>query len=742
MNILRPFVALLSLASAPAVSGDPVETAAAVAAGERPRIGLVLSGGGARGAAHVGVLQVLKELRVPVDAVAGTSMGAVIGGLYAAGLEPVELEHVIADIDWQDAFRDRTSRDSLSFRRRQDDTGFLIKFDLGFNDGRLLLPKGIIQGQKLALILRELTLPVSGIDDFDELATPFRAVAADLATGDAAILSRGDLVTAMRASMSVPGVFTPVEDDGRLLVDGGLAKNLPIDVARAMGVDVVIAVDVGFPLRRVDELDSAVAIADQMLTILIRREADSQAATLSASDVLITPGIGDYSSTNFADVVSVIAPGAAATRAEAGRLAALALSEREYTRFVAARAAKRAPLPVPAFVRVRGDSPLSSRVIGSRLSVQAGEALDPARVADDAQRIYGLELFEHVDYSLVEQDRQLGLEYRTVARSWGPNYLRFGLSFEEDFEGSSEFNVGARYTRTAVNRLGAEWRTDLVIGTAPGLDSEFYQPLSFDLRYFVAPAVTANQRNIDVFDAAGAFARYRLSEAGASLAFGREIGLASDLRIGLRRSTGNALLRIGDAALPDIDFSEGAYFVQYRRDTFDDPEFPRSGSGIDILWERQRPELGADSNADLVVLQANRVVSFDRHTFAAGIDIATTEDGSPGVQNLFRLGGFLNLSGLDRGQIIGRHAGLARLIYYRRLGDTGGGLLDWPLYAGMSLEAGNVWDDRDEVTFESLRFNGSVFLGLDTFFGPLFLASGFSENGATTLNLFLGQPFR
>ena len=291
----------------------------------------------------------------------------------------------------------------------------------------------------------------------------------------------------MRASMSAPGVFAPVELDGQLLVDGGIAKNLPVDVGRAMGVDVIIAVDVGFPLRPADELDSAVAVADQMLTILIRREVDAQIRSLKQSDILLEPAIGAFSSTNFASVSEVIGPGANATRAASAALAAYSLTGDDYDAYLAKRGRKREAPPAPVFVDVVGDLPLSARVISSRLNYEPGTALDTASIAADAERVYGMELFETVDYSLIEIDGHVGLQYKTVARSWGPNYLNFGLRFEEDFEGTNEFNVGARYTRTAVNRLGAEWRTDLQVGTDPAVFSEFYQPLSFDLRYFVAP---------------------------------------------------------------------------------------------------------------------------------------------------------------------------------------------------------------------------------------------------------------
>ncbi|MEP7244591.1 MAG: patatin-like phospholipase family protein, partial [Gammaproteobacteria bacterium] len=304
----------------PLPATQPVVQAAAEAKDERrhPRIGLVLSGGGARGAAHIGVLKVLEDLRIPIDAIAGTSMGAVVGGLYATGFSAHDIERIVSTLNWQDAFKDRPPREELTFRRKEEDQNFLVKFPLGLKSKRFLLPKGLIQGQKLNQTLRKLTLPVASISNFDDLPTPFRAVATDLETGEAVVMGEGDLTSAMRASLSAPGVFSPVERKGRLLVDGGLSENLPIDVARKMDVDILIVVDVGFPLLKRDKLNSAPVISNQMLAILVRRDSDRQRATLTSQDIIIDPALEDASSFDFGIVKRAVA---------AGEKAALAATE-------------------------------------------------------------------------------------------------------------------------------------------------------------------------------------------------------------------------------------------------------------------------------------------------------------------------------------------------------------------------------------------------------------------------------
>ncbi len=286
-----------------------------------------MSGGGARGAAHIGVLKVLEENRIPVDVIAGTSMGAVVGGLYASGLSAGDIERVMTSVDWQDAFRDRPARTDLNFRRKLEDQNFLVKFPLGLKGRKFRLPRGLVQGQKLTQILRGLTLPVAQIQHFDDLAIPFRAVATDLVTGDRVILDHGDLATAMRASLSAPGVFSPVESEGRMLVDGGLSSNLPIDVAREMGVDVLIVVDCGFPLLERGKLVSVATVSNQMLAILIRHNTAEQRKTLHANDVVIDPALGDFSSLDFTEHDKAMRLGEEAARGQLQRLAALSIPE-------------------------------------------------------------------------------------------------------------------------------------------------------------------------------------------------------------------------------------------------------------------------------------------------------------------------------------------------------------------------------------------------------------------------------
>ncbi len=728
--------AILALASLPAA------VVAAAEANDRPRVGLVLGGGGARGAAHIGVLKELERQRVPVDVIAGTSMGAIVGGLYASGMSVADLEALTGSLDWAAALSDEPQREDLNFRRKQDDARFPIDLELGVRGSDLVLPQGVIQGQKLDLLLRDLTLHVSGIDDFDDLPIPFRAVASDIERGEAHVMGSGDLARAIRASMSVPGAIAPVEIDGRLLVDGGLIGNLPVDVMQAMDVDVIIAVDVEFPLYRRAEMDSALQISEQVLTILIRKETLRQVGRLGERDVLIRPELGVFPSTGFGNIVETIEPGERAARAQSDKLAGLALDEEQYAAYQARRSSVRREDRELAFVRVVHDGELAPEVLESRLSVAVGDPIDSAELAANADRLYGLQLYEHVGYSLVEDDRGTGVEYRATSKSWGPNILQFGVSLEEDFEGSTSFNIESRVTRVGLNRLGAEWRSDLRLGSDPRLFTEFYQPLSFDSRWFVAPRVELSQTNLNAFSLDQNVARLRVSEAEAGFDFGRELGRIGEFRIGAFRGIGETRVKVGDPSLSNEDFDSGGAFALLRIDSLDNARFPRKGTLAELRWTLSRPGFGADNNFDTIEGDIAKTWSRGKNSLQLGLGYATTLQSDNTVQDFFSLGGFLRLSGLERGEISGPHAAIARLVYYRRVGETTGGIVDTPIYLGASAETGNVWQSRSEMSLDSTLMSGSLFLGVDTFIGPVFFAAGFAEGGQTNVYLSIGTPRR
>ena len=738
----------------------------------RPRIGLVLSGGGARGAAHIGVLKVLEENRVPVDAIAGTSMGAVVGGLYASGLTASDIERIMTSVDWQGAFSDRPARKDLNFRRKLEDQTYLVKFPLGLKGRKFRLPRGLVQGQKLSQILRGLTLPVAQVQSFDDLAIPFRAIATDIVTGDRVVLDHGDLATAMRASLSAPGVFAPVEAEGRLLVDGGLSSNLPIDVAREMGVDLLIVVDCGFPLLERGKLDSVATVSSQMLAILIRHNTSAQRKSLTDRDVIIDPALGDFSSLDFTEHARAMKIGEEAARGASQRLAALSVPADEFQRIQAARGAVRSNPPTVSFLRVEPGSERYAGAIESLFGDQIGKPADATWLGKRVNDLYGQGNLEMLDYRVVPGSEPgtaadsgqggsepgigasaapaaassgYGLALTARRNSWGPNYLRFGLQLQNDFEGNSSFNAGMRGTLAEITKYGGEWVWDLQVGETPRAATEVYLPVGYRSRWFVAPHAEFEIRTLPLLDAnEHRLAEYRVRSTDFGIDLGRELGNYGEIRIGWGRDFGESTVLVGDPVLPTQEFDARTYFGEFRYDTIDNVNFPRAGATFELGWRAEREGKGvlADADADLLVYDQLYAHSWGRNTGIVWASAGMRMDNDIDlVRSFFSLGGFLNLSGLAPNSLVGPNFALLRGIYYRQIGDQGTGFLNVPVYVGASIEQGNVWGDRRDISFSGARTNGSVFLGLDTFLGPVYLATGFDDQGGSAYYLALGRTF-
>jgi NTE family protein len=721
------------LFGAPALAAEPPQ---------RPRVGLVLSGGGARGIAHIGVLKVLEEYRVPIDAIVGTSMGAVVGGLYASGMKASDIERLVKSVNWDDAFQDRPQRAELGFRRKQDDRNFLVRYSLGLQKGKLTLPKGLLQGQKLRQLLRKATLSVADIQDFDQLPIPFRALATDLETGEGVVMDSGDLVLAMRASMSAPGVFSPVERNGQLLVDGGLVDNLPVSIAREMNVDVLIVVDVSFPLYDRNELISPIHVTNQAFAILVRQRTREQLESLKPTDIVIAPALGGVTSIDFTRAPQALRAGESAARAVKDQLQRLSVAEADYLAWQRSHVAQTKDDTPIEFVRTDPGSERYEPLVQAVMKDVIGKPMDRDRIGRNLSDLYALDRFESIDYSLVEGDAGSGLEFRVKPKSWGPNYVRVGLSLEDDFEGNSRYNAALRFIRTEINRLGGEWLTDAQIGDNPRFFTEFYQPLTWNQRYFVAPQIDYEIRSLYPLDGAGErIAQYRISTLDGGIDFGRQFDNWGELRLGLRRGHGRSRVLVGNPDLPTGSFDRGGYFARLSYDKLDSVFFPRHGQQFQLEWRAERERLGADVSVDTVSMSWLLARSFDRHTLIFWTDVGTTVDDVPTPQDFFTLGGFWGLSGLAPHTLAGPHYGIGRLIYYRQIGRRGPGVFDFPTYAGISLEAGNVWQDRSDAAFSDLRKDGSLFLGVDTWLGPLYLGAGFEEGGNQAFYLFLGRTF-
>lgn len=714
----------------------PLDAAGAETTHERPKIGLALSGGGARGAAHVGVIKVLEELGVPIDYIAGTSMGSVVGGLYAAGMSAAEIERQFGRIDWDSVFSDPPSRPERSLRRKEDDKLYVVKTEIGVSDKGLKLPSAAVQGQKFDLILKALTLPVSDISDFDRLPIPFRAVAMDIATGEEVVIGSGDLAVAMRASMAIPAAFSAVEMDDRLLVDGGAANNLPISVVREMGADIVIAIDISTPLAGRDELANPLAVLNQLTGLLTRRNVEGQIKTLTAQDILLVPELGKIETMSFDKVLDAV---------EVGRKTALdQLDELERLAFNPAgngrdKQSAWTP-PVIRFIRFENDSRLQDSVLVEHLGVQAGEPFDSVRLERGIGRIHGLDIFESVRYDLVEEAGQTGIVVFARKKAWGTDALQFGLEFSSDITGDSQssYNVGATYTQMPLNSLNGEWRTALQFGEEPALATEIYQPLDPAARYFVHTAALWSNQTVRLYtDEDPAEVEYSVKRLGLSLGVGRNFGDWGEFRIGLQRAIGDADVSVGDASQPDFEFETGLFFARLRFDTLDNLYFPRSGNFGGLEWRAAREGLGSDDMFDQALLSLGHAKSWGDNTLIGSIRLNTTFDSDAPIQDRFRLGGFMRLSGLELNRLTGQHMGLVSMIYQRRLYKSE----LFPVYTGGALQLGNTWEERSDISVDDVIASGTLYLGADTPIGPVYIGYGQAEGGSKAGYLFLGQPF-
>ena len=728
--------AALALAGVvPALADAPPCAAAAVAG--RPRVALVLSGGGALGAAHVGVLEALEELRIPIDCVAGTSAGAVAGGLYAAGMSPAEIKEVLLTTDWSEMFDDRPSRRQLTFRRKVDDLTYLAPFEFGFSNGKLRLPRGLITGQKLDFALKTLTLRVVDVERFDDLPVPFRAVATDVVTGEMVVLDHGSLAEAIRASLSVPGVFAPVELDGRKLVDGGIVRNLPTDVARAMGAEVVIAVDLG--AERVDEekLGSLTGVSARTFSLFVRQNVDASAAL---ADVIITPDVRQFSAADFARGGEMVAQGVTAVRARASELAALAVPEREFAEYLRRqRRSRLVGLPIET-VQVAAPERVDARLIMRQVHTKPRSPLDLATLQGDLERIYSLGDFELVDFAVVPTDEGHALLIDAKAKPWGPNLVRLGVNLVSDLEGESAFNLLASYTMTRLNPLGAEWKTRVQLGEEPAVETEFYQPLDFDGHWFVAPYLRYYYRDVELFGGGQQLAEYRVRVAEGGGDLGYQLGRLGELRLGLVKGMADGDLRVGEAELAEVRIDRVGWLGRAVIDQLDNTAFPRAGGFAYAEWLGPRESLGSDDEYDRVAVEMFKPTTRGRHTLVGSLDLYSSLGSPLPYYDLFELGGLFRLSGLAPRQILGEKGGLAALVYYAQIGELRG-TLGRAIYAGASAEAGNLWARSDDPAWRDLKLAGSVFVGADTVVGPVYLAYGRSELGSGKFYLYVGRTF-
>jgi NTE family protein len=732
------FAIVLDAVAQPAQVEQPPKPAAA---GNRPKVCVVLSGGGARGAAHIGVLKVLEEYRVPIDCIVGTSMGALVGAAYATGMSIPEMETITDSISTELLFKEEPPRQEQSIRRKQDDLTILSSPEIGVGKGKMTFGKGLVSGVQLETVLRRLT-KVRGFHRFDELPIPFRAVATDLVTGRPVVFQEGEIANVMRASMSVPGAIAPAEFDGMMLVDGMLTSNLPIETARAMGADIVIAVNVGTPLLKREELSGIVGVAAQMLNILTEQNVRASLALLKPTDILISPELGDFTTADFDSLPQIAPLGEGATRKAADRLALLAVPPQQYAQ-VRQRQQVDVPSDVQAVDEIRFDTlrRVNPEFALSLMETKAGEPIDQAKLDADMLRLYGTGDFEHVKYRTIEEPGKRVLAVDATEKSWGPDYLRFGLGLSSDFKGDAYFDLLASYRATWLNSLGAEWKTDVQVGHTSGVITEFYQPLNAKGIFFVAPHAGIVRRSIDLYQSDQRIATYDVFYQRAGADLGLSFRRYGEFRLGVEGGTIRPTLSTGPANLTpgDEKIRQGAFTSRLIFDQIDSVHFPRSGARGVLNVYTSSSALGADRPYTKWALDGAGAYSFGDHTFSVGLNLGGKLGADPlPPYDQFQWGGFLHMSGYATGQFVSESLKFGRLMYYHRI--LRGSLFEGA-YGGFSLEIGKFGNPLVPGNAVGPLKSASVFVSADTIIGPAYLGYGRATDGNESFYFYLGREY-
>jgi len=715
----------------------------------KPKIGLVLGGGGALGLAHVGVIAELEKLGIKPDLIVGTSMGAVVGSLYAAGYDAKQLEEIAVTLDWPSLFQDQGARDRLDFRRKEEERTFSTSFKLSIQDGGIKLPSSVIQGQRLKNELTSYLTARAATDDFDQLPTPFRAVATNIETFEPHVMSQGDLGSAVFASMAVPGLLPPQSIDDKLLVDGGLAANVPVEIARNMGADILIVVNLASSLSKAEEIQDVFGVLGQLVTFMTLRNEKENLSKLTEQDVLLSPDLEDFSSTDFGKAVELIALGRQTIQGHEEALRRVAqLSHGSEDRI--AIAAETPPVRI-ADIRVENASTYPEDFILDAINQKRGEPLDHQQLKSDIDELYGTDEFSTVTYRLDTLGDGTGdLVVSVEPAERGNLYAQFGLNLATDFETDSDFNFLFGLIRRNLTDSGAELRGALSIGDDPALFAEFYQPTDVRHTWFWSAAGSVSRDKETIFDGgSSAVGEINIDRAALEIAGGRVFDRLLEVRAGVRHEWFRVRNSIGFEDLVTNSFDATTAVVRVSMDTLDDPFFPERGvlafaEYNQILNESDDGPQTSDVNGTLFAgtpLLDGTLFGRTEYGFSLNSDriVLETTTGTLESSGIQMLGGPGRLSGLTQDSLVGDHKLFGSLGYYRPIIQSGG-LFESALYAGASFEAGNVYGDLGEVDLESLLLGGTVFVSTSTPIGPVTLGVGLTEDDASAF-LRLGPTF-
>ena len=715
--------------------------ASAVEPDGRPTVGLVLGGGAAKGLSHVGVLKVLEDNQIPVDVIAGTSIGAIVGSLYASGYSVDEIETIATELDWNGIFADGTDRGKTRFRRKSDDFGFLTDIKITFDNGHLVLPSSLIQGQTFYQELSRILTRSYAVENFDQLAKPFRAVATDLSTGKPVVLKDGNLVSAVFASMAIPGLIPPVVRGDQYLIDGAFSNNLPVNLARDMGADILIVVEVGEGPKPAEELGNVVDVIRQLQVLLTIDNTTDQLANLSARDVLIKPDLSEVGIASFDEVGPIIKIGKNAAGAMLPALMKLSLSDTAWAEHKNQTPVIDTSPPHIDEIVVHQNTKLSDKVLRAGLSAEIGEPLDTEQLTRDIDKLYGDGVYRRISYQVLPEGDRNVLEITATQRDSADGYFRFGVSLDSNLEDKSAFRLGVAYTKPQINSWGGEFRSELLIGDRLDVRAEFYQPIGFEQSFFIEPSVRLARRKDDFFDDDDR-RRGRVKALGyrASLQGGELLGRWGELRTGLRYENIDLKFTDETLGLDKISIDDASVFGRFSIDTLNDLSFPTAGDLLRAEYSDHNGLLTGETDYEAFEIVALKPITHGRHTVLLSGQVSGAKGDGANLLGTSNLGGFLSLSGYSEDELSGNYSAMALAGYYYRL-NRKSPLFDAPVYIGGSLEAGNVYQDFEDIGFDNVIYAGSVFAGLDSPIGPIFLGFGFNDEGRQSVYFSIGSFF-
>ncbi len=705
----------------------------------QPRIGLVLAGGGALGFAHVGVLKVLEENRIPVHLVTGTSMGAIVGAAYASGRTVEEMEKILSGTDWDALFDESSNRRHVPYRFKSGKNREIFgNVKLGFNEEGIILPSGVIQGQYVLPVLQKLYDTVPSPVEFDKLPLPFRGVAADIETGKPYIPDRGDLATLVRASMSVPAFFSPVSIDGKLLVDGGIANNLPIDEAKKMGADVIIAIELNVDFKKRDDLESPLAITGQIVSLLLAQNSAIQKQLLTKDDILIEPVLSGYGSTDFAKSVELFAIGEKAARLALPQLKKFSVSESEYRKYSTFRERPEVGVEMIGFIDVKTDTGISKESILRDLRIKVGDKLDRTVVEEDLRGLFDTGQFREVTYTYTDKDGKKGILIEADKKEWFDRFARVGAAIEDDLDGSSFYRLGGNYRVSNLNDSGAYGDINAEIGRTPYISTELYHPLSGNSPYFFAPLARIGRNQIGVTQDGDVIAQYLRTSGQVDLRLGRQLGKSGEFSLGATRGYGNLDRDIGADTLPEFGYDIGEAAARLVVDDLDQPDFPTEGSLTQVVYRSSMEDMGASDDFSDITGTVGLPLTFGKNTLFLKSNFGHTFGDRP-VERSYSLGGFLNISGYEQQSVLASDFVVGQALFFRRFSELKTPIFGFGFFAGGSVEVAHIQTDIETINDSPIITAGSVFVGADTPLLPMYLGFGLNDQDQQSIYIAVGR---